>query len=213
MSTPVLYSFRRCPYCMRAHMALKYAALKVELREVDLNAMPPALLKISTSNTVPILQLSDSSIIGESWDILKWALAQNDPDIWLGKNSKHLLDAEILVENNDYSFKEDLDHYKYADRFPEHSKEHYRQACEQFIAELETLLADNNYLLGDQLSLADIAVFPFVRQFSLVDINWFEQSPYVRVKQWLDSLINTELFQHAFQKHEIWQEGYTTAYL
>ncbi len=213
MATTILYSFRRCPYCMRAHMALKYAGLKTELREVDLKALPPPLLTLSAHNTVPLLQLSDGTVIDESWDILKWALAHNDPDNWLGENKAHLLDAEILVESNDYTFKSDLDHYKYADRFPEHSQEYYRLACEVFIAELETMLEANSFLLGKQLSLADIAVFPFVRQFSLVDESWFEQSPYVQVKQWLNYLINTELFQHSFQKHECWQVGDSTVYL
>ncbi len=198
---------------MRAHMALKYAGLKVALREVDLKVLPSQLLKISSNNTVPVLQLSDGSVLDESWDILKWALAQNDPDNWLGEDNAHLLDAEILVESNDYSFKNDLDHYKYADRFPEYSQEYYRQACEVFIAELETMLGENIYLLGNQPSLADIAVFPFVRQFSLVDISWFEQSSYARVKQWLNYFINTKLFQHTFQKHEIWKAGDTTVYI
>lgn len=198
---------------MRAHMALKYAGLKVALREVDLKALPPQLLKISSNNTVPVLQLSDGSILDESWDILKWALTQNDLENWLGEDNAYLLDAEILVENNDYSFKNDLDHYKYADRFPEFSQEHYRQACEVFIAELEAMLGEKPYLLGNQLSLADIAVFPFVRQFSLVDTSWFEQSSYVGVKQWLKYFINTELFQHTFQKHEIWKTGDTTVYV
>ncbi len=213
MDTTILYSFRRCPYCIRAHMALKYAGLKVALREVDLKTLPLPLQKISVHNTVPVLQLSDGTIINESWDIMKWALAYNDHDNWLGDNKAHLLDAEILVESNDYSFKNDLDHYKYADRFPEHSQEHYRLACEVFIAELEALLGENNYLLGNQLSVADIAVFPFVRQFALVDENWFEQSSYVQVKQWLHHFISSELFQHAFQKQETWRPGDTTVYL
>lgn len=213
MTTPVLYSFRRCPYCMRAHMALKYSGLKVELREVDLKDMPAETLQISPKATVPILLLSDGTIIDESWDIVKWAVTQNDSDNWLGQSSEHLLDAEILVESNDFSFKNDLDHYKYAERFPEHSEKYYRKKCEEFIEELEEMLAEKNYLLANHLSLADIAIFPFVRQFSLVNKNWFEHSPYVNVKPWLAKLINTELFQHVFQKHEIWQASKTGIYI
>ena len=119
MNTPVLYSFRRCPYCMRAHMALKKSGIKVELREVKLSDMPEEATTISPKATVPILVLPDGSFIDESLDIVKWALAQNDPDKWLGDNKEHLLDIEMLVETNDFSFKEDLDHYKYADRHPE----------------------------------------------------------------------------------------------
>lgn len=213
MTTPVLYSFRRCPYCMRAHMALKYADIEVELREVDLNDYPQQAMAISPKATVPVLQLPDGSIIDESWEILKWALAQNDPDNWRGINGEHDLDAEILIETNDFSFKEDLDSYKYADRYPEHSEKHYRQACEVFIEELEEMLAEHRYLLGDQLSLADIGVFPFIRQFSLVDKEWFDTAPYPKVRQWLNSLIDTELFQQVFQKHETWREGAPAVYI
>jgi glutathione S-transferase len=198
---------------MRAHMGLKNAGLKIELREVDLKDMPEALLKISSKATVPLLLLPDESIIDESWDILKWALAKKDPDNWLGENEQFLLDTEMLIETNDFSFKNDLDNYKYADRFPEYSEEHYRTACEEFIEELEEMLSENNYLLADQLTVADIAVFPFVRQFSLVDKSWFDQSPYQNVQQWLEQLINTELFQHVFQKYGLWEEGAATVYI
>ncbi len=213
MKPPVLYSFRRCPYCIRAHMALKYSGIQVELREVDLKNMPEQALKLSQHATVPILVLADGSVMDESWDILKWALKQNDPDNWLGDNNEFLLDAEILIETNDFSFKEDLDHYKYADRFPEHSKEHYRKAGEEFIGELEEMLANHQFLLSGRLTLADIGVFPYVRQFSLVDKDWFDQSPYSKVKKWLNSLIDCELFQDAFQKHDLWQPGDTPVYL
>ncbi len=207
MTTPILYSFRRCPYCMRAHMALKYAGIKVELREVDLKNYPSQALAISPKASVPVLLLPDRSVIDESWDILKWSLAQNDPDNWRGINGEHELDAEILIETNDFSFKEDLDRYKYADRYPEHSEEYYRQACEKFIEELEEMLAENRYLLADKLSLADIGVFPFIRQFSIVDKEWFDASPYFRVREWLNKLKQTTLFQQAFQKYEPWREG------
>lgn len=213
MDTPVLYSFRRCPYCMRAHMALKNSGIKVELREVDLNNMPEEALSASEHETVPILVLPNGSVMDESWDILKWALQQNDPDNWLGEDNEFLLDAEILIETNDFSFKEDLDHYKYADRFPEHSQEHYRQACEVFIEELEEMLSENKFLLADQLTLADIGVFPYVRQFSLVNKDWFEQSSYTHVKTWLNNLIDSELFQDVFQKHALWKTGDDAIYI
>ena len=213
MSEPVLYSFRRCPYCMRAHMALKNSGLKMELREVVLKDLPDELLNVSAKATVPVLVLPDESIIDESWDILKWALDQKDPDNWLGKNNQFLSDAEMLVEINDFSFKNDLDHYKYADRFPEHSEEYYRNACEEFVEELEGMLSENSYLLSDHLTVADIAVFPFIRQFSLVDKNWFDHSDYQNVRRWLENLISTELFLDVLQKHDVWKEGAATVYL
>ncbi len=209
MTTPILYSFRRCPYCMRAHMALKQAGIKVELREVKLSDMPEEVLAVSPDETVPVLVLADGTAIDESWEIVKWALSQNDPDGWLGKEKDLLLDAEMLIESSDYSFKEDLDHYKYADRFPEHSAEHYRHACEEFIVDLEEMLNDNPYLIAEHLSLADIAVFPFIRQFSLVDADWFQQAPYPNVQQWLDGLIHSALFENVFQKHAFWKKGDT----
>jgi len=213
----VFYSFRRCPYCMRAHMALKYAGIKAELREVELKTLPEALTNISQSNTVPILIINDQdtnkTVMDESWDIVKWALQQNDPDCWLGKNNEHLLDAEILVESNDFSFKTDLDHYKYADRHPEQPAEYYRQRCEEFIQELEEQLSGNRFLLDDKISLADIAVFPFVRQFSLVDKNWFDHAPYPKVQNWLTRLIDSDLFIDAFQKHKTWQPGDEAIYI
>jgi len=212
-STPVLYSFRRCPYCMRAHMALKYTGIKIELREVDLNKMPAQALSISPQATVPVLVLTDGAVNDESWDIVKWALRQHDPDNWLGDNECYLLDAEILVETNDFSFKDDLDHYKYADRFPAHEPQHYRAACEEFIEELEDMLDQKKFLLAGQLTLADISVFPFVRQFSLVDKEWFDQSPYPNVRRWLQELIDSNMFQQVFQKHALWQEGALAVYI
>jgi glutathione S-transferase len=151
--------------------------------------------------------------MNESWEIVKWALEQNDPDNWLGENKEHVLDAEILIETNDFSFKEDLDHYKYADRFPEKTEEEYRTACEEFIEELEDMLAEHRYLLGDRLTLADIGVFPFVRQFSLVDREWFEQAPYPEVRRWLQALIDSELFQQVFKKYALWEEGAAAIYV
>lgn len=213
MNTPVLYSFRRCPYCMRAHMALKKSGIKVELREVKLSDMPEEATTISPKATVPILVLPDGSFIDESLDIVKWALEQNDPDKWLGENKEHLLDTEMLVETNDFSFKEDLDHYKYADRHPEQTELEYRQACEEFIEELEEMLTENNYLLSDQLTAADISVFSFVRQFSMVDKDWFDQAPYPKVQRWLDEIVSSEFFQSVFQKHALWQRGDSPIYL
>lgn len=198
---------------MRAHMALKQSGIKVELREVKLSDIPDEALSLSPDATVPILALPDGTVFTESWDIVKWALVQNDPEQWLGQNTEYSLDAEILIETNDYSFKEDLDHYKYADRYPENSQQHYLEACEEFIVELEGMLLHNKYLLSDQVTLADIGVFPFIRQFSLVDKDWFDDSPYPKVKHWLQQLIATELFQHVFKKQPLWTNDLTKVYI
>lgn len=213
MNDFIFYSFRRCPYCMRAHMGLKISGVKIELREVELKQMPAEILTITGKATVPVLILNDNNVIDESWDVLKWALLKNDPDNWLGDNQKFVMQAEMLVETNDFSFKNDLDHYKYADRYPEHSVLYYRQVCEDFIEELEQMLSAHSYLLANQISIADIAIFPFIRQFSLVDKNWFEQSNYTHVRTWLNALINSPLFQKVFQKHALWQPGNKPVYL
>lgn len=207
LNTPILYSFRRCPYCMRAHMALKYANLKIILREVELSDLPEEALAVSSHATVPSLVISENEYMDESWDIVKWATQQKDPENWLGDNNEYLHDAEILVETNDYSFKDDLDHYKYADRHAEHSMEYYRQRGEEFLKELNDMLEENNFLLAETITIADIAVFPFVRQFAMVDKDWFDKAPYPELQRWLAFMLDTEWFREAFKKHEIWKPG------
>lgn len=192
---------------MRAHMALKYANLEIFLREVELNDLPAEALAVSPHATVPSLVLSNTEYLDESWDIVKWAAQQNDPENWLGQNNECLQDAEMLVETNDYSFKDDLDHYKYADRYPEHPMEYYRQRCEDFLEELEEMLGGNNFLLAERVTIADIAVFPFIRQFAMVDKDWFYKAPYPKLQRWLDYMLDTEWFRDAFKKQEIWKPG------
>jgi len=212
MNSIILYSFRRCPYAMRARLALKYAGVEVELREIDLNNPPGELIAISEQATVPVLHLPDGRVIDESWDIVQWAVKQNDPDLWLGENEQYLTESEMLIEMNDYSFKQDLDHYKYADRYPEHPMEYYREQGEDFLQELEERLDSTRFLLSDQLSIADIGIFPFVRQFAMVDMNWFDQAPYPKLQQWLSGFTGSDaseaqLFSSVMEKHEIWKQG------
>ena len=213
LNTPILYSFRRCPYCMRVHMALKYARLKIILREVELSDLPSEALAVSPHATVPSLVISENEYMDESWDIVKWATQQSDPENWLGENNEYLKDAEMLVETNDYSFKDDLDHYKYADRFPEQAMEYYRQRGEEFLEELNEMLEQNNFLLAEHITIADIAVFPFIRQFAMVDKGWFDKAPYPQLQRWLDFILETEWFSEAFKKHETWQPGSEDIYL
>ncbi len=206
-NTPILYSFRRCPYCMRAHMALKYARLNIILREVALSDLPADVLAVSPHATVPLLVISENEYMDESWDIVKWAIQQSDPENWLGENNEYLKEAEMLVETNDYSFKDDLDHYKYAGRFPEQPMAYYRQRGEEFVEELNEMLKQNNFLLAEHITVADIAIFPFIRQFSMVDKGWFDKAPYPELQRWLDFMLDTEWFSEAFKKYEIWKPG------
>lgn len=218
MKHPILYSFRRCPYAMRARLALKYSGIKVELREVDLNSPPAELLAISEKATVPVLHLPDGTIIDESWEIVQWAVRQNDPENWLGENEEYILETDMLLEINDYSFKQDLDHYKYADRYPEQPVEYYRGQGEEFLQELEDKLNSSRHLVADELSIADTAVFPFIRQFAMVDKAWFDQAPYPRLQQWLVGFLDSnsseaQLFADVMAKHELWSQGSDTVFL
>lgn len=211
--TNIFYSFRRCPYAMRARLALKYTGLPAELREVDLNAVPAELSAASSKNTVPVLVAPDGTVIDESWDIVLWALRQNDPDNWLGDDEGNVIPADQVMEINDFSFKEDLDHYKYFERYPEHPQEYYRKRGEEFLEELDETLSESRYLLGDQMSLADIGVFPFIRQFVCVDRDWFDQTPYLHLRKWLDEWLASDLFESVMVKHPVWKPGDDPVYL
>lgn len=201
----VLYSFRRCPYAMRARMALSYSGIAVELREIELKNKPADMLAASAKGTVPVLIQSDGHIIDESRDIMFWALAQSDPDNWMPpKNSALYNEIISLIDQNDGEFKGYLDRYKYADRYPEHSDVHYRSLGEAFLAQLDGRLQANQYLLGDQLSVADVALMPFVRQFAYVDINWFRQTQYTGLQRWLDGLLSSVLFNRVMEKYKPW---------
>jgi len=201
---PILYTFRRCPYAMRARLAIAVSGVSVECREIALRNKPQAMLGISPKGTVPVLQLADGSVIEQSLDIMLWALALNDPQQWL-QGEKSLSDtAKALIAINDGPFKFWLDRYKYADRYPEHPAEHYRQQAEEFLQYLERLLGTQDYLLGARLSLADMATFPFVRQFAAVDKTWFAGSNYVRLQSWLDELLLSDLFSEVMVKRDCW---------
>ncbi|MEY3883093.1 MAG: hypothetical protein RLZZ379_371 [Pseudomonadota bacterium] len=197
MPLPILYSYRRCPYAMRARMALKYANINVEIREIALKEKPAEMLIASPKGTVPVLVLQDGKVLEQSLDIIYWALQQRDIDGWLTAD-KPL--TQRLIAENDGSFKQALDKYKYAIRFPEQSVEFYRAQAEVFLQKLERLLAKSVFLLGDKVSLADIALFPFIRQFSGVDPVWFEAVAYLKLKAWLKQLVDSELFVDIMQK-------------
>ena len=195
-----LYSFRRCPYAMRARMALRYAGVPVEIVEVSLKNKPAEMLALSPKGTVPVLN-ADGVVIDESLQIMRWALAQNDPDDWLlAGDAFAALWMEKLIEGNDQIFKSALNRYKYAERYPERPMEAYRAEGALFLQKLDELLEGRDYLLADHPSLADIALLPFVRQFAHVDREWFAQTPYVRLQVWLQRLLESELFTSVMKK-------------
>jgi glutathione S-transferase len=202
-----LYSYRRCPYAMRARMALRYSSISVEIREISLRDKPATMLQASPKGTVPVLVLPNGAVLEESIDIMRWALQQQDSEDWQ-RLKQPALQAVIdkLISENDGTFKRMLDRYKYPDRFAEQSQAEYRAQGEVFLQLLEDRLNSETFLLGDSLSLADVAIFPFIRQFAAVDPAWFELSPYPKLRVWLATLVASDLFTSVMEKYPTWRE-------
>ena len=197
---PILYTFRRCPYAIRARLAIKVSGVEVDLREVDLRNKPRALLDCSPKGTVPVLQLADGTVIDESLDIMRWALAINDPQRWMNDaNQEAETETRRLIDENDSSFKIQLDRYKYPNRHPGHAAEIYRDEGGKFLQILCSRLATHAYLMGERQSLADAAIFPFVRQFAHVDRDWFYATYDGVLTNWLDGHLNSPLFLSVMQ--------------
>ncbi len=184
---PVLYSFRRCPYAMRARLALAVSAARVEQREVRLSAKPRAMLDASPKGTVPVLVLPGGRVLDESLDIMRWALANYDPEGWLARD-----DAE-LIAITDGPFKRSLDGYKYPERSGTDALAH-RESGLAFLRELDARLAGAAQLCGSARGLADAAIMPFVRQFAAVDREWFGAQPLPHLQHWLAGHLASALF-------------------
>jgi len=197
---PVLYSFRRCPYAMRARMALLVSEQVCELREVALRAKPMEMIAASAKATVPVLVLQDGSVIDESLDIMHWALGRNDPEGWLDGNDP------ALVAENDGPFKQHLDRYKYPDRHGSDPVEHRAMAM-AFMTLLEARLAKHANLCRETRSLADIAIMPFVRQFAATDQHWFDAQSLPRLEAWLARHRESTLFLQAMLRVPPWRAG------
>ncbi len=211
MQRPILYSYRRCPYAMRARMALRYANIDVEIREIALREKPAHMLSVSPKGTVPVLVLASGQslekikVLEQSLDIMDWALAQSDVDEWIIQDQAVQKLTANLIATNDGAFKQALDKYKYAIRFPENTPDVYRAAGEEFLQRLESILRQNTYLCCNTISKADVAIFPFVRQFSMVDEAWFEVANYPALKAWLNGLLHSQLFIDVMQKYPVWK--------
>ena len=201
---PVLYSFRRCPYAMRARMALYQAGVQCELVEVELKAKPAAMLALSPKGSVPVLQLLSGEVIDESLDIMRWALEQNDPGHWLPSSWAM---SQSLIDENDGAFKSSLDRYKYPQRYPDGNSVEARDKGLTFLHHLNRQLnvnpdsSDNAYLLGQQVSFVDIAILPFVRQFANTDADWFADHALPAVQNWLHTLLHSDLFKAIMEKN------------
>jgi glutathione S-transferase len=206
-SLPVLYSFRRCPYAIRARLALDVSGQCCELREIVLRDKPEALLRASPKGTVPVLIDTDGEVIDESLDIMLWALRRNDPEHWLHAQRGTLEEMLSLIRRFDDEFKANLDRYKYPDRFPGASAELNRQAGSQFLLELEERLQGATYLCGDRAALADMALASFVRQFANVDVKWFAAQAWHRLHYWLSSIVDSPRFVRVMQPVGVWTPG------
>jgi len=200
-----LYSFRRCPYAMRARLGILFAELQVELREITLKNKPSQMLAISPKGTVPVLQLLDGTVIEESTEIMIWTLEQQDPQGLL--DAEVLQQANALIDKNDNEFKYWLDRYKYADRHTDMTQTEYQQKGEIFLQVLEELLTKNPYLLGKTVTIADIGIMPFVRQFAHVDRNVFYSLPYPNLQRWLQDWLQHPFFLQTITKFQPWQDG------
>ena len=202
---PILYSFRRCPYAMRARMAIHISGQKCELREVLLRDKPPSMLEYSAKGTVPVLILQDGKVIDESLDVIDWALNLNDPDDW--QRSKDKEKTKELIKINDGEFKYHLDRYKYSKRYDNEDPEFHRKKCLKFIESINNELNNSKYIFDDNISYADIVVLPFIRQFRIADIEWFDSLPYDNLKKWLSSFLDSSLLNSIMKKYDLWQEG------
>lgn len=203
---PILYSFRRCPYAIRARLALCQSGVTVELREVALSVKPAELLAASPAGTVPVLQLPHGEVLAQSRDIMQWALRQNDADGWLERGDTPTQRA--LTELCDGDFKHALDRYKYAERHPGRSAQDWRhQAVACLIEPLEARLALSPQLGGDRPGLADAAIFPFVRQFAAVDAAWWAASPWVATRRWHNAWAGSALMAACMHKLLPWRSG------
>ncbi|UOR15500.1 glutathione S-transferase [Qipengyuania aquimaris] len=199
MAEPVLYSFRRCPYAMRARMALSVSGAEYEHREVVLRDKPPQMLEASPKGTVPVLVTEDGAVLEESLDIMRWALGQSDPEGWLDRS-----DADLLAAN-DGPFKHHLDRYKYSTRYDDVDPEEHGSEALKHLRVLDERLAASPYLCGETRGFADIAIFPFVRQFANADREWFDAQDLPHLSKWLEALVNSELFTGVMTKHDQWK--------
>jgi glutathione S-transferase len=207
ISLPILYSFRRCPYAMRARLAIAASGQACELREVVLRDKPPALLKASPKATVPVLVDSDGHVIDQSLDIMLWALRRNDPQAWLTPQQDGLEAMLALVADCDENFKPKLDRYKYPQRFQELSGDRFRDDAAAWLESLDRRLAGQVFLFGSRPALADMAIAPFVRQFAHVDPTWFLDRPWSHLQRWLSGWKDSSLLEIVMAKYPPWQEG------
>ncbi|MDA5092815.1 glutathione S-transferase [Aliiroseovarius sp. KMU-50] len=200
--TPILYSFRRCPYAIRARLAIASSGQEVKLREILLRDKPAAFLAASPSATVPCL-VTETEVIDESLDVMKWALNQSDPEDLLSMPDE----GHALIDRCDGPFKQALDRTKYASRHPDHDPEIERAKAMGILSDLTPRLDRHRFLFGPKASLADLAVLPFLRQFAMIDKARFDHDAPDQVRIWLDNFLESQRLADVMQKFPVWSEG------
>ncbi len=204
---PILYSFRRCPYAMRARLAVASSGQSCALREVVLRDKAEEFLQTSPSATVPTLKTPEGNVIDESLDIMIWALSRNDPEGWLAPEQGSLDDMLELIYQSDGDFKTALDRYKYSTRYEGADSAVEKAKAADFLQELDNRLQNSSYLFGDRITLADMAIAPFVRQFANVDRDWFDTQDWPHLLRWLDGFLKSDRFNAIMDKYPRWQSG------
>ena len=202
--TPILYSFRRCPYAMRARLALLASGVAYEHREVALKAKPSEMLAASPKGTVPVMCLPSGEVLEQSLDIMLWALQQNDPQAWLPTTPEVLASIHADIALNDGEFKGHLDRYKYPQRFGLLDGLSSRAKGAEALMHWQKRLQAQSYLSGDRWGLLDACVAPFVRQFARTDRDWFDAQPWPELAQWLVAFENSQAFLAVMHKHPLW---------
>ena len=209
---PILYSFRRCPYAMRARLAIKASGIIVEIREVELKNKPKEFLSVSPKSTVPIVYISSKQIIEESLDIMEWALKINDPFKLLKYEKLNRIEIHNILNKLENEFKQNLDRYKYSSRFDLPSPKLYRDKNLQTLNEFNKLLQNNKGICSSHLILLDYAIFPFIRQFRNVNSVWFDSLELKFLQTWLYELIDSDEFSSIMKKYEIWKPNQKPIY-
>ena len=202
---PILYSFRRCPYAMRARLALAISGQACELREVVLKAKPSELLEASAKASVPVLVLPNGEVIDQSLDIMQWALQLNDPAQWLPAKPEQAMQVQALIDDCEQTFKHHLDRYKYPNRYAGADALPHRAAATTWLQSLAQQLSREGWLLGRTASMADMAIAPFVRQFAQTDPLWFEQQDWPALQVWLNRIVSSALFESVMHKYPAWK--------
>ena len=211
MKYPILYSFKRCPYAMRARMALQLTNIKCEIREVRLNNKPKHMLEVSPKGTVPVLILNDRTI-EESMEVIDWAL--NQKNVFEGNLKENEIKiSNALIERFDDKFKYHLDRYKYASRYGDVDEIHHRKKCEKILLEIEDIISDEEWFFGKKINKLDISILPFIRQFRIADADWFDNHKRLKkVKNYLHNFLASKILKDVMINYDVWKEESEISY-